>query len=148
MLTYFGNTICLNNASSDQVNVTHIVSKDTLVFDKAFNLTVGQENGTLPPQLSISTEPSANGGVTGDGGVWTGTSSFTATEFKPTQTPTFISADSQTRGTLLVTTDGAKTSILATANLITESRGVSSLPLPLSGSLPHPVTEGIKFKVQ
>lgn len=149
ILTYFGSTICVNNASSNQVNVTHIVSKDTFVFDKAFNLTGRQENTTSPPQLLSSTEQNkANVAVTADGGVRTAASIFTATELKTTETPTVISADLQTTETPLFTIEGAKSSILTTADLKTEGGGISSLPLPLSGSLPQPVTEGITLKVE
>ncbi|MCI4388495.1 hypothetical protein PGIGA_G00086680 [Pangasianodon gigas] len=135
ILTYFGNTICVNNASSSQVNVTHIVSKDTSVFDKAFNLTGRQENATV----GSSGEQSASAAVT-DGGVRPETSPFTTPELTTTETSTLPSTDLTTE-TPLFTTQGSKTSILAPASPNTEGGGISSLPLPLSGSLPQPVTE-------
>ncbi|KAK3549947.1 hypothetical protein QTP86_016866 [Hemibagrus guttatus] len=136
IITYFGNTICVNNASSNQVNVTHIVSKDTFVFDKAFNLTGSKENATsAAPQVS-STEQSANVPVS-DGGVGTETSTFNTPLFKTTEASTFTSTDLQTTETSLSPTEG----ILVTANPKTEGGGISSLSLPLSGSLPQPVTE-------
>lgn len=145
ILAYFGNTICVNNASTSQVNVTHVVSKDTFVFDKAFNLTGRQENASAQPQLLTSTEQRANVSVRADGGVRAETSTFRA-EFTTTETPTFTPADLQTTETPLFTTEGTKT--LVTATLTTGGEGISSLPLPLSGSLPQPVTEGITLKGQ
>ncbi|XP_058268270.1 tectonic-1 [Hemibagrus wyckioides] len=129
IITYFGNTICVNNASSDQVNVTHIVSKDTFVFDKAFNLTGSKENATSAPPRVSSTEQSAEAPGS-DGGVGTESSTFRTTE-------TFTATDLQTTETSLSPTEG----ILVTANPKTERGGISSRALPLSGSLPQPVTE-------
>ncbi|XP_060764893.1 tectonic-1 [Neoarius graeffei] len=132
-----GKTVCVNNASSNQVNVTHVVSKDTFVFDKAFNLTGRQENGTSAPQfISTPTEQSTNAPVS-DGGVQTPTSAFASPE-----TSTFTPTEIHTTKTPLFTTEGSKTSISATtATPETENVGISSLPLPLSGTLPQPVTE-------
>ncbi|XP_060752058.1 tectonic-1 [Tachysurus vachellii] len=137
ILMYFGNTVCVNNASSNRVNVTHVVSKDTFVFDKAFNLTGRQENVTLSstPQVS-STEQSVNEPVRDKG---TETSTFNTTAFKTTEEFTFTPTGLQTTETPTSTTK----SRLVT-NPTTEGGGISSLPLPLSlpqGSLPQPVTE-------
>ncbi|KAF4082612.1 hypothetical protein AMELA_G00153580 [Ameiurus melas] len=138
VLTCFGKTICFNNASSNQVNVTHVVSKDTFVFDQAFNLTGSQENATSLPEFSAPTEPNAAVTVT-DGGTRTAASTFTATPFKTTETSRFTATDLQTTDTPLVTAEDSR--ILATTNPQIERGGTSSLPLPLSGALPQPVTE-------
>lgn len=140
ILTCFGNTICVNNASSNQVNVTHVVSKDTFVFDQAFNLTGRQENATSLPRLSASTERNAEVPVT-DGGTRTAASTFTATPLKTTETSRFTATDLQTTETPLVTAEDSEAKILATTNPQIKSGGTSSLPLPLSGTLPQPVTE-------
>lgn len=146
ILTCFGNTICVNNASSNQVNVTHVVSKDTFVFDQAFNLTGRQENATSLPRLSASTERNAEVPVT-DGGTRTAASTFTATPLKTTETSRFTATDLQTTETPLVTAEDSEAKILATTNPQIKSGGTSSLPLPLSGTLPQPVTEGITLKM-
>ncbi|KAF7700854.1 hypothetical protein HF521_002019 [Silurus meridionalis] len=136
-LTCFGSTICVNDANSDRVNVTHVVSKDTFVFDQAFNLTGSQDSAPSPPQLSTSTEQSAH--VPGsDGGVRAATSTLLpATESQTAQTSGITAADLPTTGTPLLT----KTSTITTLNPTAEGGGSSSLPLPLSGALPQPVSE-------
>ncbi|TSM12528.1 hypothetical protein Baya_7929 [Bagarius yarrelli] len=128
ILTYLGRNIYGNNANSGRVNVTHVVSKDTSVFEKAFNLTESQENVTLTPPL-LPTEQSATAPVS-DGGE-AETSTLNTTGFKITEN--FTSTNIQTTETSFIPTSETETA--------PETGGISSLPLPLSGLLPQPVSE-------
>ncbi|XP_027031166.2 tectonic-1 [Tachysurus fulvidraco] len=131
ILMYFGNTVCVNNASSNRVNVTHVVSKDTFVFDKAFNLTGSQENVTLSPTPQVSSPGQSVNEPLRDKG--TENSTFNTTAFKPTEEFTFTPTGLQTTET------PTSTKSTLVTNPTTEGGGISSLPLPLS--LPQPVTE-------
>ncbi|XP_053372404.1 tectonic-1 [Clarias gariepinus] len=141
ILTCLGNAVFVKSASSNQVNITHIVSKDTVVPSTANNLTGRQEDSApTPPQFPpTSPEPSAEAAVTDGGLIPTAGSAFTATQLQTTHTPSALTAATETPS--LFTTDGAKTSNLATASSKAGGRAVSSLPLPLAGSLPQPVTQ-------
>ncbi|XP_062870465.1 tectonic-1 [Trichomycterus rosablanca] len=99
---------------SGQENITHIVSKETSELDKALSLTEHTETQSLSPG---SDQPQSSG--------------FTAARTEATEASAFTTAAPETPGT----------SGFITASPKSERISVSSLPLPLSGSLPQTLNQ-------